>query len=409
MALGYRVSSRRTVFLVRALLYHLITVYMDATTMGTYSLLNGIFLLLIASICVGLRLWPWQESKKAWGVSLVVLLVLTAVFDSCIIAADIVDYDGAKILGWFIGKAPIEDFAYALGAAVLVPTLWHGMPVLRKLFWISRPISWPNTAYPFAAGYLVAGGGIDIVLAMGILYFLFPYNLLMYGINDVFDYESDIRNPRKGGIEGMREQRKFHPTITMAAIVSNVPFILFFLTQGTVQSKVVLSVVVFFVVAYSIAKLRFKERPVLDSFTSSMHFVGPLLVALSFVGWPEAAWPYVIAFALWGMASHAFGAVQDIIPDRKGKLASIATYFGGAWTVRFSIVLYAAAVLIVILQGPQLLAIGVVGSAYIVNIWPYRAISDTASASTNSAWRRFIWLNFCSGAVVTITLIMLGR
>ena len=24
----------------------------------------------------------------------------------------------------------------------------------------------------------------------------------MYGINDVFDYASDLRNPRKGGIEG---------------------------------------------------------------------------------------------------------------------------------------------------------------------------------------------------------------
>ena len=37
-------------------------------------------------------------------------------------------------------------------------------------------------------------------------------------------------------------------------------------------------------VAYSAPVLRFKERPVLDSFTSAMHFVGPLLYALVLVG-----------------------------------------------------------------------------------------------------------------------------
>ena len=49
-----------------------------------------------------------------------------------------------------------------------------------------------NTAYPFAAGYLVMGGGIDMQPIVGLLFFLIPYNLLMYGINDVCDYDSDM-------------------------------------------------------------------------------------------------------------------------------------------------------------------------------------------------------------------------
>src|SRR5699024_11176739 len=60
----------------------------------------------------------------------------------------------------------------------------------------SRPLSWVNTAYPFAAAYLLAGGGVDAALVVGTLFFLIPYNLLMYGVNDVFDPESDLRNPR---------------------------------------------------------------------------------------------------------------------------------------------------------------------------------------------------------------------
>ena len=74
--------------------------------------------------------------------------------------------------------------------------------MIKELLLTSRPISWVNTAYPFAAAYLLAGGGIDWKFVVGTLFFLIPYNLLMYGVNDVFDYESDLRNPRKGGVEG---------------------------------------------------------------------------------------------------------------------------------------------------------------------------------------------------------------
>lgn len=279
------------------------------------------------------------------------------------------------------------------------------LTTLKKLFFIARPISWPNTAYPFAAGYLVSGGAIDLVFIIGTLYFLGPYNLLMYGVNDVFDYESDIRNPRKGGIEGMREQKQFHPTILWASLITNIPFVLWLLlTQGIVPALVLIGLL-FFVIAYSIAKLRFKERPVLDSVTSSIHFVGPLIYALTITGFSSAAWPYVIAFFLWGMASHAFGAVQDIIPDKKGHLASIATAFGAATTVRFAFILYVAAALIVIAQGLPSAIIGIAGLTYALNVAPYLSISETHSGTTNTAWRRFIWLNLVTGFVVTMVLI----
>jgi len=40
------------------------------------------------------------------------------------IAIGLVGYDAAKISGAFVGIAPLEDFAYALAAAVLLPSLW---------------------------------------------------------------------------------------------------------------------------------------------------------------------------------------------------------------------------------------------------------------------------------------------
>ena len=276
---------------------------------------------------------------------------------------------------------------------------------IKKLLLISRPISWPNTAYPFAAAYLVTGGTLDLLCIIASLYFLIPYNLHMYGVNDVFDYQSDIRNPRKGGIEGAMEQKSFHPVILWSALLTNVPFIVYLLIVGSFAASITLVVILFFVIAYSLAGLRFKELPVLDSITSSIHFVGPMAYAMVLTGFSMSYTPYIIAFFLWGMASHAFGAVQDIIPDREGKLASVATVLGARHTTRFVFILYLLASGIMITQGWSGIVVGLTGLIYAINVLPYLNITDKSSPSTNKAWRRFIWLNLLTGFVVTITLI----
>lgn len=59
-----------------------------------------------------------------YALTLIVLLVFTAVFDNLIIAAGIVAYDPTKISGIMIGIAPVEDFAYTVAAVLVLPTLW---------------------------------------------------------------------------------------------------------------------------------------------------------------------------------------------------------------------------------------------------------------------------------------------
>lgn len=280
------------------------------------------------------------------------------------------------------------------------------MNALVKLLQVSRPVSWLNTAYPFAAGYLIFQQSINPVFIVGTMFFLIPYNLVMYGVNDVFDYESDIRNPRKGSMEGALAAKQFHKTILIGAGVSSIPLITWLVIVSDNNSRLVLLTVLFFVLAYSVPVLRFKERPFIDSFTSSMHFVGPLIYALALSSFPSLAWPYVIAFFLWGMASHAFGAVQDIVPDRSGKIASIATVLGAKKTVRLATLLYVLASALVIWQGGLAIAVGLSGLLYVVNTVPYLSVSDRNSDQANAGWRRFIYLNFLTGFVITITLII---
>lgn len=277
---------------------------------------------------------------------------------------------------------------------------------IKKLALISRPVSWVNTAFPFAAAFLVLGGSVSPLFWLGTLFFFIPYNLLMYGINDVFDYESDMRNPRKGGIEGAKEQKTLHPLIISSSIILTLPFVVYLLFMGSVAANITLLALLFFVVAYSAKGLRFKEIPVLDSFTSSIHFVGPMVYAMVFIGFQPSYWPFIVAFFLWGAASHALGAVQDIIPDRQGKLASIATVFGARITTRLVFVLYVIASNVLAFQGTLASVVAVAGLVYAANTMPYLNVTDKTSGTVNKAWRRFIWLNLFVGFVVTMVLII---
>ena len=93
--------------------------------------------------------------------------------------------------------------------------------MIGTLLRVSRPVSWVNTAYPFTAAAVLTGGLPLWVTVVGTIFFLVPYNLAMYGINDVFDYESDLRNPRKGGVEGAVVDRTEHRRVLLASWCSS--------------------------------------------------------------------------------------------------------------------------------------------------------------------------------------------
>ena len=277
------------------------------------------------------------------------------------------------------------------------------MAAVRQLVGSSRPVSWVNTAYPFAAAYLMAGGGITPALVVGTLWFLIPYNLLMYGVNDVFDYESDLRNPRKGGLEGVVLSRRWHRLTLWAAAVTNLPFVVVLVLWGDLRSTVILAVSIFAVVAYSAPGLRFKERPVLDSVTSSTHFVSPAVFGLALAG-AAFSTPVVAALAaffVWGMASQAFGAVQDIQADRAADISSIATWLGAARTVRAAFCAYLVAGVILLFTGWPAALAALLVLPYAASVAPYLGLADADCERANAGWRRFIWLNLVTGFLVT--------
>ena len=93
----------------------------------TYWALNAVFLTLVMTVVVAAIIrrrggnginWP------AMGLTMLLLLLMTAVFDNVMIGVGLVGYNSTLISGVFVGIAPLEDFAYAIAAVVLLPALW---------------------------------------------------------------------------------------------------------------------------------------------------------------------------------------------------------------------------------------------------------------------------------------------
>ena len=90
----------------------------------TYALIVLPFALVTAAVTLStLRRPRFGRRMAASGIAAAVLVVLTAVFDNAMIAAGLFTYPEELISGVRIGLAPVEDFAYPVCAAFLVPAV----------------------------------------------------------------------------------------------------------------------------------------------------------------------------------------------------------------------------------------------------------------------------------------------
>ncbi len=90
----------------------------------TYLLLDLVFLAAVVVVAGATALARRSPRWRAIGLAAIPLVVLTAVFDNALVGSGLVAYDPALLSGIRIGVAPVEDFAYAVAAVVLLPCLW---------------------------------------------------------------------------------------------------------------------------------------------------------------------------------------------------------------------------------------------------------------------------------------------
>ncbi len=219
---------------------------------------------------------------------------------------------------------------------------------LSKLLHISRPRFWVYLLGPFAVGAIAAGMKDDLtwpVLWISGLYFTFPANLLVYGVNDIFDYETDKDNPKKVEYEAFVTKEE-HPILWKWILATNLPF-LALLPFLPWQSIVALVGFLFFSLQYSANPIRAKARPFIDS-AFNILYIMPGLVGFFLLNPTVVFWAPIIAGGLWSMAMHSYSAVPDIEVDRKAQTFTIATSLGFIGTLLYCFVLYGTAYLLTI-------------------------------------------------------------
>ena len=198
---------------------------------------------------------------------------------------------------------------------------------------LSRPRFWLYLAGPVLVGLAYGASTIadlyaPLALAL-VAYFLVPANVLLYGVNDVFDADIDAANPKKNDREVRYGGQRFVLAAIGVAVALGVALVLLAppIARGWLVGFLVLAV------AYSAPPFRFKTTPLLDSLSNGLYVL-PGAAAYAAVAGHHPPLAALVGGWLWTMAMHTYSAIPDVEPDRQAGIRTTATVLGerGAYT-----------------------------------------------------------------------------
>ncbi|MFW9831505.1 MAG: prenyltransferase [Candidatus Thorarchaeota archaeon] len=202
--------------------------------------------------------------------------------------------------------------------------------IIRLAFRISRPRFWLYLGGTYLIGYVIGITTIGQILtpffALHLFFFMLPANIFLYGVNDYFDEDTDIFNPKKDEKE-YRVTAKDKRNLISLILLSFIYGIVLILLQPDNITRLILGIFLALCFLYSAKPIRFKARPFLD-FMSNFLYVMPAILAiyqLQLILPPIL--PLFAAF-MWTSAMHLFSAVPDIEADKQAKITTTAVLIG---------------------------------------------------------------------------------
>lgn len=275
------------------------------------------------------------------------------------------------------------------------------MSLFRFLLTVSRPRFWLYVLGPYLIGLAAGADRIGDLLRPDVilfgLYFAFPANLFIYGINDVFDFETDRRNPKKSEYE-LLVRPESHRRLLLWIALLNVPFMIaaYFLAPQALPS---LAGFIFFSVFYSAPPIRAKAIPIVDSIFNVLYiFPGAFAYQMITGSFPPLS--IIVAGGSWTMAMHAFSAIPDINSDISAGVRTIATLLGDYGTLMFCLIAYIGAALLAWpLVGFVSLLLGLVYAAMIAIAFASKEVD-----SIFRVYRVFPYMNAAAGFLLFWTI-----
>ena len=201
---------------------------------------------------------------------------------------------------------------------------------IKHMVRISRPRFWMYTVGPYILGtFATAPSYATFVSArfwIYLLFFVVAANVLIYGVNDLADTDTDLHNDKKGSYEIRLQKQQRAATVVACGLAFGALVVA--VVGQSMLTAVLMGIILVLSIGYSVPPLRFKARPVFDSVSNVLYAMPGFMAATIWA--PTSAIPVsaIAASWLWCMAMHTFSAIPDVTADKKAGLATTATWLG---------------------------------------------------------------------------------
>lgn len=203
---------------------------------------------------------------------------------------------------------------------------------LKRLILISRPIGYIFNAAIYILGLVLSGASYSNRMLLGAFLLTLPVNLLIFGLNDIFDIKSDTYNIRKGGSQGaiahVTEKSILKVYIAFTAVL--------ILTVGYITGGfgyfISLLGIVILAYAYSVPPIRLKTRPIFDSISNGLGVILLLLCGYWFgqsiydISLPNIG--LLLALFSFTVGLHITYTLTDYESDKIANDKTVAVQFG---------------------------------------------------------------------------------
>lgn len=274
---------------------------------------------------------------------------------------------------------------------------------LAFLFKISRPRFWIYIAGTFVVGFAI---GMDSWIEffrpeylIYLVYFFVPANILVYGVNDYWDEETDRLNPKKDGIREQRLEAGKRRLLAVSLLVVGGISIALLATQDWWQ-RAIFAGFILLAYFYSAPPLRFKRLPILD-FASNILYVMPGIFGYFLVAGVLPPAPMILAGFSHTSAMHIFSAIPDICYDKATGITTTPVVIGRKASLLLCLVFWS------VLSGLVIWLSGFHPLAYLVLLYP--AIPLALLLKSSLSVERLYWylpyLNWGLGGLLFIMVV----
>lgn len=275
---------------------------------------------------------------------------------------------------------------------------------MKRFISISRPRFWVYVAGPFwLCGAIFYPLGANIIpMLVFLLYFTFPANILIYGVNDLYDRATDVLNNKKTSYEQVLDKKYDNKLIGVIAL-TNIPFLIYGFFVLPLSAFICLLIFMALSWQYSAPPLRAKAVPFLDSLTSGLLYIIPAGVSWGIVTNTYPPFIPMLAGFLWSYSMHLYSAVPDVNADKAANIQTGATLLGKNTTLVLCGVLYAVSAAIAYFYVGFFAILAGLGYLYLIFI----SIRKSNPEEVLSVYKMFPLFNTLVGVILFVILLFI--